>query len=364
LNSNVPAVEYRGIRLTLTAVELVDHFGNSYHPPILGGGKLDLLPRRPFKVTSDSVLVMEIDVDARRSVRFRRGRHHWRPVVRVKVGVEEVSHLVRIRGVVDEIDPDNGSFKICRVDESNGGITVTEECLAANMTDNGSIFNPDGAQGQLGELLSRELVTVVCKMDPTDPMTVNVEVVERDSLATYVTLFGSAVSAPDGDASFGVTMDPGQDATDDPVVDIQLQPGTRVFHSNGDELEAGAITADLLVEASGVLAPSVTDPDTLWAEWVVLTESTPPAAALDELTGFLLSRDGNTVTLFTDTGNLCVRILPDAEIEVVTESSTGTTIEAGDLEDLIGNPEMDLQGTVASDGCFEAQSVVVFVIAD
>jgi len=365
LNSNVPAVEYRAIRLDVTTVELVDHFGNPYYPPILGGGRLDLVPERPFKVTPDSVLVMEIDVDARRSVRFRSGGrgHRWRPVVRVKVGVEEVSHLVRVRGVVDEINLDAGSFKICRVDESNGGITVTDECLSANLADDASIFNPDGVQGVLGDLLSRELVTAVGRFDPTNPMNLDVEVVERDALAAYVTLYGSAMSAPDVNAVFDVTLDPGQDATDDPVVDIQLQPGTRVFHSNGDELDASAIAADRKVESSGVLAPSDTDPDTHWAEWVIVSES-EPADALDLLSGFVLFRELDTVTLFTDTGNLCVRVLPDAEIHVVTESSTGTTSAAGSLTDLVGGREVDLEGTTAGDGCFEAQSVVVFVIAD
>jgi hypothetical protein len=362
-NPDIPAGEYNRIRLTLKRVELVERRSRRSHFPLLTRGfKLDLLPASPFTVAPGSRLAVEIDIDARRSVRWRSGGWRFRPVVFVKVGVEQVSHLVEVRGVVSDVDPIADTFRICRVDEGDAGITLTDECLTARLSDSSSIFNPDGVQGGINDLVATEIVKVVGNLDPANDAVIDVEAVQRDALAAYVAIYGTVLSPPDVSSVFGLTMDADQEASTDPVVDVQLQAGTKVFDSSGAELGASSITVDQVAEASGVLAVSPTDPDMLWAEWVVVTESTPPAAELETLTGFAL--DASTLFL-PEGGTQCIRILPDADIQVVTvSSSNGTTTEPGVLADVSGAREVDLYGTTAGDGCFEAQSVVVFVIAD
>lgn len=360
--SDVPAGTYSKIRLTVSGIELIDRrTRNSIFPLTTREFKIDLKPRQPFEVSSNSRLVVEIDIDARRSVRWRRGRYRFRPVVRVKVGVEQVSHLVEVRGVVNSVDLIDESFEICRVDETEAGVTVSDECLTADLSADSSIFNPDGVEGGINDLVVTEIVKVVGNLGD-DASVINVKVVERDALSAYVTLYGTVLSPSDLNSIVEVTLDADQDATADPVVDVQLQAGTRVFDASGAELDVGAIMADQIIESSGVLAISPTDPDTLWAEWVIVKEAAP--AELETITGFVLSITGNDLTLFTDNGNRCVRILPDADVEVVTESSAGTTNSVGSLADVTLGREVDLFGTEAGDSCFEAESVVVFVIAD
>ncbi|MDH3715656.1 MAG: DUF4382 domain-containing protein [Gammaproteobacteria bacterium] len=365
-NPEIPAGEYNKIRLTLKRVELVERRSRrSIFPLLTHGFKLDLLPASPFTVTPGSRLAVEIDIDARRSVRWRSGGWRFRPVVFVKVGVEQVSHLVEIRGVVSDINPLTDSFRICRVDEGDAGITLTDECMTARLADASSIFNPDGVQGGINDLVETEIVKVVGNLDPANDSVIDVKAVQRDALAAYARIYGTVLSPPDVDSEFDLTMDADQVASTDPVVAVQLQAGTKVFDGSGTELDASSIAVDQVAEASGVLAASPTDPDKLWAEWVVVTESTPPAAELEVLTGFVLARTAEAVTLFNnDASDHCVRILPDADIQVTTESSTGTSTGPGTLEDISLGREVDLYGTTVGDGCFEAQSVVVFVIAD
>lgn len=358
----VPAGVYSKIRLTVKRLELIDRrTRNSIFMPLNGAFKIDLKPRLPFEVAPNSRLVVEIDIDARRSVRWRSGQYRFRPVVRVKVGVEQISHLVEVRGVVNNVDLISENFEICRVNENTTGVTVTDECLTAQLSSDSSIFNPDGVQGTVNDLVASEVAKVVGHLDANSDSVINVKVVERDALAAYVTLYGSVLTPTDVNDLFELTLDADQDATADPVVDVQLQAGTRVFDASGTELDTSAVATNSTVETSGVLAFSPIDPDTLWAEWVIVSQ---PTAELDLLTGFVLARTDANVTLFTDTGNRCVRILPDADIHVVTESSTGTTNEVGELTDLVLGREVDLEGTEAGDGCFEAQTVTVFVIAD
>ncbi len=127
--ADVPAGDYEKIRLTVTNVTLVkrDEQGSvieTITPRLPGGGRIDLNPRlnprHPFRVAAGATLVLEIDIDAEKSIHVSRegnGDYLFRPVVFINVVSDTtVSKLIKIRGTVARIDLEDRRFVLCNLD--------------------------------------------------------------------------------------------------------------------------------------------------------------------------------------------------------------------------------------------------------
>ncbi|MDH3283033.1 MAG: DUF4382 domain-containing protein, partial [Gammaproteobacteria bacterium] len=141
ITPNVPSGEYRKIRLTVSALELID--ADTGLPILLdvpGNGKIDLLSRSPFLVEPDTTLLVTIDIDAKRSIHVSaddEDGYRFRPVVFVSVNnapsdpgnpgetgdppdpgdpgdpgvpAEVPVKFVRVQGFMNRSDLANGSF--------------------------------------------------------------------------------------------------------------------------------------------------------------------------------------------------------------------------------------------------------------
>ncbi len=131
--ADVPAGEYEKIRLTVTQVALVrlDDQGNvieTITPRLPGNGRIDLDPRESFHVQEGQTLMLEIDIDAARSIQVAQAGNEeylFRPVVFVRVlggstseipaGEVVTGKLIRIRGEVAKIDREGQRFLLCRL---------------------------------------------------------------------------------------------------------------------------------------------------------------------------------------------------------------------------------------------------------
>ncbi len=123
--ADVPAGDYEKIRLTVTNVTLVkrDEQGTvieTITPRLPGGGRIDLNPRDPFRVAADATLVLEIDIDAEKSIHVSKqgnGDYLFRPVVFINVVSDTaVSKLIKIRGTVARLDLEDRRFVLCNLD--------------------------------------------------------------------------------------------------------------------------------------------------------------------------------------------------------------------------------------------------------
>jgi hypothetical protein len=364
ITPDVPAGDYSKIRLTLTLLELVLHTGEKFYPALPAGGTLDLVARSTFSVNPGEILVVEIDIDANKSihtVQTGTGDYLFRPVVFVDVASEAPSKLVRLLGYI-RTRPNmlEQTFEVCRVVTDDAGFPMIffETCMIAALAPGGSVFSPDGAPGDFANLRVEQFVMIAGTINVENEGMLEAAVIEMLGWVfpgNFVTFGGTIDSAPVL-GEFDFAPEPNPD-TSDPMITVRLQEGTKVFSAAGDPLDLGAISRGVDAEIAGVLSTAATQPDTLWSALVILDTGAP----LEQLVGQIAAVGANDYTVDTVDGPTCLRLAKDAELQLITQTATSTSSEPGDTGDLQPGRDIDASGAVTPDACFEAQSVVIFV---
>jgi len=379
LTTDVASGEYEKIRLLVDKIELIklDAGGNvteSHNVKLSGNGKIDLNPRGPFSITADETLLVQIDIDAEKSLKIHEsgnGQWHFRPVIFVDIiGQQQDNRLVRLSGEAANVDSAAGTLELCGTSENldwDGCIDVDAQ--------QSSIFNSDG-ELMLEEIVKGDALTVIGFLRTAVDVPLNKDrheegnndehdddyqhhdllmeavVIEVGAPGSFVTLNGSALSAPaDALAAFDFDIESGQGFVSDQIIGVQLLEGTRIFSRTGQELDFSAVEVDTEATVDGVLMLSNTAPDTLNAALVVLdvTDTT-------QLTGEIVVVEATMLTLLTDVGDRCVVFEDDTDVFMVTllEDRTLTTrITAADLQT---GQKIDVFG--AEGGCFDARSII------
>ena len=415
IRDGVPAGSYSKIRLTLTEIELVkkDAEGNvieTAYPKLPGNGKLDLNPRGDFTVYSGETLVVQIDMDANKSIHIvgtGSGKYQFRPVVFVDVITEApFGKLVRLHGVIDDINRDDREFKLCDTDvpvrlRDDEEDYQTRGCIQVDVVRTTSIFDADGQPARFRDLVEGEEATVYGRFrreddshdrdedddngidaasqddapngndDDTDDdrddarnddrnhhemddLELVAEIIELGVEGTFQQLDGVAESIVDADDRFTMSIDPAQGFVAGSEVAVQLQRGTKIINRQGEALDAGAIEPGVQMMVDGVLDISV-EPDVLFAALIVIDTD---AARLDKLTGTLgANPDGSCgFNLATDSGDRSIRY--DAGTRAYVVSDSGSDQVAVDA--LPDGAVTDVYGEEAIDGCFDAETIIAF----
>jgi hypothetical protein len=172
----VPAGTYNKIRMKVETVELVDEgVVIDVDPP--ANGKIDLLPREPFTVREGINLVIEIDLDAKKSIHLvktgKRDTYRFRPVIFVTIReTRSPDKLARVHGEIVEIF-DNGDFELCstvfmaartnssREGDEEGGIGDRHRCMTVELEDATGVFDSNGDPVPADVLVVGDEVTVV-----------------------------------------------------------------------------------------------------------------------------------------------------------------------------------------------------------
>ncbi len=364
ISPDVPAGTYKKIRLHVTEIELVERdTGASVFPRLPGNGKLDLRSRDALLVEPNSALVLQIDIDAKKSVHIKTksdGTVRFRPVVFVTAGTapptppppQDESKLVRVQGFINRIDQANNSFNL-----QLGGLGG--ELITVVLAADGAIFDAGGEPIALDFRLLDNLGSALGQFSATDPTVFEALVVQLGTFNdfVYATLSGSVNSAPDAGGRFQLSLDQGQASSTDPVVDVLLRPQTRVLDSTGNVLDTTALVPGARVDVDAVV-DTATDPDTLIAASVVLPVTT--TVAQTQISGQVASVAPGGVTLATERGDRCVRIAASAGISLTRESSESVAIGPADLADITAGDDLDAYGNEDDDGCFAAQAASVF----
>jgi len=167
VSENVPVGDYEKIRLIVDSISvcyLDDTETEVCEDAVVpANGKVDLNPRGSFTVAADTAILIEVDLDARKSfhvVGTGQGKIRFRPVVFVDIQQQmALQGLVRLSGTVGDIDPDTASFDLCEV--STQLDTDSSGCLKINTSEDGtSLFNDEGVPIDFSELATGEPVTV------------------------------------------------------------------------------------------------------------------------------------------------------------------------------------------------------------
>ena len=388
LTTDVASGEFEKIRLLVDKIELIKlepdgNVAESHDVKLSGHGKIDLNPRGPFYVTAGETLLIQIDIDAEKSLKLHEsgnGKWHFRPVIFVDIiGHRQDNRLVRLSGEAAEVDPATDTLELCgtRVNQDWDGYIDVDAAQS-------SIFDTDGAL-TLDKIVKGDELTVIGFLRPAAAGSLHNErhgddddddgyhehdddyehhnllmeavVIEVGAPGSFISLNGSAHSAPaDAMAAFDYEIDPGQGFVTGQHIDVQLLPDTRIFSRKGQELDFSVIGVGTKATVDGVLMLSNMTPDTLNAALVILDVS-----ATTQLTGEIGTLQATTLTLLTDGGDRCVTFDDDTDVFMVTLLDDGTLATRINVADLESGQKIDVFGAEGTGGCFVAQSIIVVV---
>jgi hypothetical protein len=317
--------------------------GDSIFPRLPANGKIDLLDQNGIEILPGRTLLVEIDIDANKSIHIvgagNSGKYNFRPVVKVDFmdgGLPD--KLARIEGLVNEVttDPSN-SFLLCHVD-------TPDECIDINTDMSTSFFDDEG----LGTDFMSVVVgghAVVFGRYSIDGMDIDLNALVVESGGNAEQLTGSAASLP-ADSEFLMVVDENGDIV------VELQPGTRYFDADG-EIGSDAIVIGTNIEVEGVQPPKVDveDPDLIRAALVFVEDADD-----EQIAGTIIEPldtvDRSFGLTLTEGGDTCVRVDDDADILLVDVAASEVTM--GTIDDLAVDQLVDLFGATAEDSCFDA----------
>ena len=383
IREGVPAGTYSKIRLTLTDMELVDYNDTddpaddfTYHPKLPGNGKLDLNPRGDFDVIAGETLVIQIDMDANKSIhivkRGNKDEYQFRPVVFVDVVTDAFKErYVKLHGVIEDIDSTDQSFELCdsmipvQIDE-NSVNDSSRSCVDVETTSNTSLFDINGMPAVFGDLVEGEEATVFGHLrrdrveddDDDDEreledLVLVASLIELGPESAFQKLNGTATTAVDLNDQFDMDVDPGQGLTTPLTLTVQIQNGTHLIDRKGNTVDKADIQNGKLVSVRGVLDVNTS---TLFASLILVDTDNSI-----QLTGTVgANPDGSCgFTLMTASGDRSIATDSSTDIFLVTSTSSNGSSVPINVEDLVSGQQADVYGNFVN-GCFEADSIIAY----
>lgn len=346
----VQAGTYTKLRLLIDDLELVPNDGGpSIFPRLPANGKIDLLQSDGFEILPGRTLMIEVDMDANKSIKVtgagNSNNYNFRPVVKVKVmsgGSDD--KLTRLEGSVREVSSlVDRRFVVCDIDSPDFCVTVALDA-------NAGIFDALGLDTGFDTLLEGDIVVVIGAYETDPDILLNAVVLEIGGTAEQVK--GNVVSNPAND-QFLIVVDQNGDLV------VELQDGTKVFDVTGPA-NADTIEVGVDVEVEGVKPPKADqlDPDLIRAALIYVEEDPD-----EQISGTIIEPLDAATRSFgltlSDAGDTCVRVDTNADILLVNEAISEVTM--GEFADLTVGQSIDLFGTTADDSCFDANEVIVAI---
>ena len=347
----VPAGTYTKIRLYIDELQLVPHDRSAnIYPKLPANGKVDLLDQDGFEVRAGQTVLIEIDVDANKSIKITEtgnGRkYNFRPVVKVDImdgGIPD--KLARFEGTLTELSQQPADrFVVCAVD-------VPENCVEVRSSGSTSFFDENGLATNYAALTVNAPIVVIGRFELEPKILLRALVVEIGGTAEQIS--GKVVSKP-ANGQFLLLKDDGIE------VIVEIQKNTKFFDANG-ELTTGSVVVGADIEVEGVFPPQVSNigPMLMRAALIFIE-----AEGEQQLSGTIiapLDSGDRSFGLATSTGDTCVRLNTGAEILLV--DTAASEVKLGTVENLELGQDVDLFGAKASDSCFDANQVIVDVAA-
>lgn len=376
IREGIPSGSYNKIRLTLEdkGIELVDYDNLTYYPKLPGNNKLDLNPRGKFDVVAGATLVIQIDIDANKSIHIvkkgKKDEYNFRPVVFIDIVTDTFKErFVKLHGDIHAVNTADLSFKLCNTDIP---VQTSDElmkhgsrgCVRVETDKTTSIFDINGMPAGFGDLVNGEPATVFGRLlrdtvshhhDDDDDrelhdLVLKAALIELGPESSYQKLNGTATSAVDVNNQFTMDVDPGQGITTPLILKVQIQDGTILINRKGSPVKIADIVTGKLVSVRGVLDVKN---DTLFASLIVVdTDNSTQLTGIvganpDGSCGFTLSDDiVGDVSVHTD-GNTSAFLVIDGSSSPINVSE----LKSGQQVDAHGNDNV-------STGCFDAHTII------
>lgn len=344
---------YTKLRLKIDELELVPHEGESIFPALPANGKIDLLDASGINILPGRTLLVEIDMDANKSLKItaagKNPKYNFRPVVKVNFMDDGLPHkLARVVGKVDSIPADPaGGFVLCDIESPDSCVPVQTDGMT-------SVFDDAGLVTSFDSLAAEDMVVVIGRYSTDPKIVLNAIVLEIGGNAEQVK--GDVVSDPT-DNQFLILADDGSNLV------VELQPGTKYFDASG-EIGADAVALGVNVEIEGVKPAKAdpADPDLIRAA-LIFVEAEDDEQMSGTIAEPLAAETRSFDLTLTDGGNACVRV--DLEADILLVDAANSVVTMGEFSDLAVDQMVDLFGQPSTeDDCFEANEVIVEVVAE
>ena len=385
---DAPAGIYHKIRFTVTALQLVklDDAGaivETVEPELPANGKIDLNPRMDFIVSGDEPLVLQLDLDADKSlqaIRLGNGKYRFRPVVFVEiVSGATFGRYARLEGTVSAPDADAGTFSLCgsrttfrhhrngrwgqwgrgdRVNRAAGGVDEESGCIPVTAGADASVFTAAGA-ADFSALAADARATVFGRLERSSgnaAFTMQAEVVAVGADEDFAYVKGTVTSDYDaGGNAFSLDVIRGGFDAGAAITATALE-GARVFTRSGTELTLDDIKAGFGVKVFGV--PTGTTPE-LQAAVVFVNDTASTGTELSGTLGALDAANATFTLLGTAQGDVCVRVRERADIFLIGTDGATRTSTAVTLDALSEGLAADVYGRFELTGCLAASDIIV-----
>ena len=375
--TDVPVGSYDKIRLTLTSIELVLMDDSSVYPKLPGNGKLDLNPRGSFSVNADTTLMIQLDIDAEKSIHIVKTgngvKYQFRPVVFVKIVTDAFdTKLMRLTGAVSNLDAAGGTFDLCEISAQQVMLMDNNlpACVMINTKDApSSFFDEKGDPTDINGLTDGDIATVVghfsfngpvaspLSIDMNGNMMLVAEVIWTGEYAQVLGIARSSVVAN----AFDYEIIPNKDYKVDGPVSTILAPGTKIFsRHNGSPLSADDIQPGVPAKADGIFQFSADNfAESLKAALIILNTQ----VALTQLSGIIgeIVPDYSSMTLQTDLGDRCINMVSttkvfeitvDADKKVSFKQVPGFALQTGQQASVFGTDD------TGDSGCLKADTII------
>lgn len=370
MDSNVAPGVYSKIRMHLDDIELVrrdadGEITETIHPKLVANGKLDFNPRGEFVVAPGKSMVIQLDMDAEKSVHLvkaggkgkKPATYKFRPVVFIDI-VDMVDYggkLVRVEGDVTSVDPLAQTVKICNLKNFDGA-----ECILVTMTDTTAVYGEHGAAVSLENLQQLERGIAIGYMNINNGQGyMNAVTLELGPARAFWHVKGDVTAPPIDDTNvFHFRIDPGQGFIAGTEFRVLPAPGAKLFSSQGQPLPWSEVQNGRIVEIEGILDRYAAEGYTFVATVVYLDVS----QAAEQLSGVVSNLDLDAMSFDVTTaelGDRCVTASATVSVYTVSGGQDGVSGGRGSFADIQNGGNVDLYGGFDSGGCFVADDILL-----
>ncbi len=386
--------EVEKIRLQLLSLELVDldDMGSEIErvfARLVGNGKIDINLQDSIAIAGGETIIIELDFDMEKAFKATEtgnGQVIVRPIIFAHVRTDGIpSRLTRVFGFVHSIEETEPNFVLCQMglyvnhedaDEEHGDDDY-DRCILVRTDDMTGIFDLDGNTVSFANIMREDELTAVGflryededdddddesdddadggDIDVEDDFVLEAVVIELGT--NFDRFVGTVQSEVVGDA-FDFLLASGQGFESDTVVATQMTiPGTRIFSTEGEELDTTAITPETPAVVDGVLALGGDDTDDVLRAALIVLDLELDAEA-EILRGEIISVEPGegTLQLMVEGAPRCVNASA-ADIFLIS-TADGFVSEPGELDQLESGDRTDVYGEEGVDGCFMATDIL------
>lgn len=359
--TKVAVGSYSKIRLHVSQVELVKlnpdgTVAESFIAKLPANGKIDLNPQGSFDVTGGGHLMIEIDVDAEKSIHIvETGKgYNFRPVIFVNILGEDELKLVILDGKV--LAKTESDFKLCKAD----AIEADDSCLAILISEATVVQDDQVVVVSSADIKNDDIVTVLGKAGTEHVAALHIVVAAEDEADQNLALFtGEATSSVDIDKNFGMkTDDDNLIVLPNTSLTVNITDGARIFDRFGTVVAQDKIINGTDVDVFGLAIPDISTVSNVRAAFVIYdnkVESDNISGEIadvyeDESKVWVTVNDGiKTINRCVVTDEAHILLLKIVGVDIVREEIDITDLKIGMFVDVYGDDDDDGLACMSAD---------------